>query len=363
MDNKYYKKIGMKVLVLLFILIGLFLLYKLAMFYLPFLIAILVASIIEPIVKFLMKRLKMKRKIACTISLLLVISILGTLITLGVTKLITECTDLIANSNEYFKEVYEDAINYLNEVQEGRTFIPKEVVDVAKDSAGGIIDGLKGVAINTGKSIISTLGSIPTMLTYVIITILAIIFTCYDRQYVLDKIKSQVPTKWFEKAKEIYKEMFSVSWNYIKAEAKISSVFFVIILIALLVFDFVGMDVNSPILMAVIIGFVDMLPLFGAGAVMIPWAIYLAFTGNLTLAIALMIVWGAWAVLKQFLEPKMVSKEIGMHPIFTLVGMYTGFRILGVLGLMIGPIIFLIIGNVFRELLKKGVLKSFFELD
>lgn len=363
MDNKYYKKIGMKVLVLLFILIGLFLLYKLAMFYLPFLIAILIASIIEPIVKFLMKRLKMKRKLACTISLLLVISILGTLITLGVTKLITECTDLIANSNEYFKEVYDDAINYLNEVQEGRTFVPKEVVDVAKDSAGGIIDGLKGVAINTGKSIISTLGSIPTMLTYVIITILAIIFTCYDRQYVLDKIKSQVPTKWVEKAKEIYKEMFSVSWNYIKAEAKLSSVFFVIILLALLVFDFVGMDVNSPILMAVIIGFVDMLPLFGAGAVMIPWAIYLAFTGNLTLAIALMIVWGVWAVLKQFLEPKMVSKEIGMHPIFTLVGMYTGFRILGVLGLMIGPIIFLIIGNVFRELLKKGVLKSFFELD
>ena len=120
---------------------------------------------------------------------------------------------------------------------------------------------------------------------------------------------------------------------------------------------------NSPILMAVIIGFIDMLPLFGAGAVMIPWAIYLAFTGNLTLAIALMIVWVVWAILKQFLEPKMVSKEIGMHPIFTLVGMYTGFRVLGVLGLMIGPIIFLIIGNVFRELLKKGVLKSFFELD
>lgn len=363
MDNKYYKKIGMKVLVLLFMLIGLFLLYKLAMFYLPFLIAIIVASVIEPIVKFLMKRLKLKRKLACTISLLLVITILGTLITLGTTKLISECKNLILNSNEYYKDVYDNAMNYLNEVQEGKTIIPKEVVDLAKESAGGIIDGAKGIAINTGKTILSTVSSIPTMLTYVIITILAIIFTCYDRQYVLDKIKSQVPTKWVEKAKEIYKEMFSVSWNYIKAEAKISSVFFVIILIALLVFDFVGMNVNSPILMAVIIGFIDMLPLFGAGAVMIPWAIYLAFTGNLTLAIALMIVWVVWAILKQFLEPKMVSKEIGMHPIFTLVGMYTGFRVLGVLGLMIGPIIFLIIGNVFRELLKKGVLKSFFELD
>lgn len=363
MNNKYYKKIGMKILVLFFILIGLFLLYKLAMFYLPFLIAILVASVIEPIVKFLMKKLKMKRKLACTISLLLVISILGTIITLGTAKLISECTSLVSGSNEYFKELYNNAINYLNEVQEGKTFIPKETVEVAKEYAGGLIDGLKGIAINVGKSIISTIGSIPTMFTYVVITILAIIFTCYDRQYVLNKIESQVPKKWVEKAKEIYKEMFSVSWNYIKAEAKISSVFFVIVFIALIIFDLVGLNVNSPILMAVIIGFVDMLPLFGAGAVMIPWAIYLAFVGNMPLAIAIIILWGAWAVLKQFIEPKMVSKEIGMHPIFTLVGMYTGFRLMGVLGLMIGPIIFLIIANVFRELLKKGVLKSFFEME
>lgn len=363
MDNKYYKKIGIKILVLLAILIGLFLLYKLAMFYLPFLIAIIIASIIEPIVKFLMKRLKFKRKLACTISLLLVITILGTLITLGTTKLISECKDLIANSNEYYKQIYENSMKYLNEIEEGKTIIPKEVVDLAKEGAGGIIDGAKEIAINTGKSILSTLSTIPTMITYVIITILAIIFTCYDRQYVLDKIESQVPKKWVEKAKEIYKEMFSVSWNYIKAEAKISSVFFVIVLISLIVFDLVGLNVKSPVLMAIIIGFIDMLPLFGAGAVMIPWAIYLAFTGNIALSIAIMIVWGIWAVLKQFIEPKMVSKEIGMHPIFTLVGMYTGFRLMGVLGLMLGPIIILIIANVFRELLKKGILKSFFEMD
>ena len=115
--------------------------------------------------------------------------------------------------------------------------------------------------------------------------------------------------------------------------------------------------------MSTIIGFVDLLPLFGAGAVMIPWAIYLGITGNLPLAIAVICLWGVWAILKQLIEPKMVSKQMGMHPIVTLLGMYTGFRIIGVLGLMVGPIIFLIIANVFKELLRKGVLKSFFEMD
>lgn len=363
MDSKYYKKIGMKVLVVLFILIGIFLLYKLAMFYLPFIIAIIVASLIEPIVKFLMKNLKFKRKLACTISLLLVITLLGGLITLGVTKLISECTSLVSNANEYFKDLYDYSINLINEVQEGRTIIPEEVVDLAKESTGGIIDGLKEIAINTGKAIISTVGSIPTMITYVVITILAIIFTCYDRQFVITQIKNQVPKKWVEKVREIFNEMCSVSWNYIKAEVKLSFICFILVLIGLIAFDLFGLDVNYPTLMAVIIGFIDLLPLFGAGTVMVPWSIYLAFTGNIPLAVAVIVLWGVWAVLKQFLEPKMVSKQIGMHPIFTLVGMYTGFRIFGVLGLMLGPIILLIISNVFKELLKKGVLKSFFEME
>lgn len=363
MNNKYYKKIGIKILVLLVVLIGIFLLYKLAMFYLPFLIAILIASIIEPFVKFLMKRLKLKRKMACTISLLLIITIVGSLITLGITKLISECTSLISNSNEYFQVVYDNAMNFINEAQEGKTIIPKELVEIIKDSAGGIIDGLKVIAINTGKSIISTVSSIPTMVTYTIITILAIIFTCYDRQYVLNQIKGQVPKKWVEKVKEIYTEMCSVSWNYIKAEARLSFICFILVFVSLLIFDMAGLRVEYPILMAVIIGFIDLLPLFGAGAVMVPWSIYLAFTGNIPLALAIIILWGAWAVLKQFLEPKMVSKQMGMHPIFTLVGMYTGFRLMGVFGLMVGPILLLIISNVFKELLRKGVLKSFFEME
>lgn len=364
MDNsKYYKKIGMKVLVLLFIIIAFYLLYKLAMFYLPFIIAIIVSMCIEPIVRFLNKKLKMKRKLACTIALLLVISILGTLITLGITKLVSECTNLIENSNEYFKNIYDDTMHFISEAQEGKTFIPVEIVDLIKQSTGGIIDGAKQVAINTGKSILTTITSIPTMITYVIITILAIIFTCYDRQFVLDKIKSQVPIKWIKKVKEIYNEMCSVTWNYIKAEAKLSLICFVWVFIALTIADLTPLDVKYPVLMAILIGFVDLLPLFGAGAVMLPWAIYLTITGNIPLAIVVISIWGVWAVLKQFIEPKMVSKQIGIHPIFTLVGMYTGFRIFGVIGLMLGPIIILICLNVFKELFKKGVLKSFFEME
>lgn len=361
--NKYYKKIGIKIAVLLVVLLGLFLLYKLTIFYIPFLIAIIISSIINPMINFFAKKCKMKRKVACTISLLLVIGVIGILLTLGITKLVEECTNLISNSNEYFGDLYRYCLELINDIQNGNLPMSENMAKLVKQATEGILDGGRQIAVNTGKTILSTIGSIPTMITYIVITILATIFTCYDRQYVLDKIKSQVPSKWVEKVKEIYNEMCSVSLKYIKAEIKLSSICFLLVLVGLIIFNLFGLDVKYTILMAVLIGFVDLLPLFGAGAVMIPWACYLAIIGNMPLAIAVVCLWGVWAILKQFIEPRMVSKQIGMHPIFTLLGMYTGFRILGVLGLMVGPIVFLIIGNVFRELLKKGVLKSFFEME
>ena len=361
--NKYYKKIGIKIAVLLVVLIGIFLLYKLAMFYVPFIIALIIASIVEPIVRFLNKKLKFNRKFAAIISLLLVFGLLGLLITLGVTKLVEECKNLIANSNDSYKDLYNYFVGYINDIQNGNSPLPNEMAELAKKAIQGLIDGANRIATGLGDRIITGVSSLPTMITYIVITVLATIFTCFDRQYVLDKISSQVPKKWIDKVKEIYTEMCSVSWNYIKAEAKLSFICFIWVLVGLIVFDLCGLDVQYTVLMAVLIGFIDLLPIFGAGSVMIPWAIYLGVTGNMPLAIAVICLWGVWAILRQIIEPHMVSKQIGMHPLATLLAMYTGFKLIGVFGLMIGPIICLILLNVFRELLKKGVLKSFFEME
>ena len=63
-------------------------------------------------------------------------------------------------------------------------------------------------------------------------------------------------------------------------------------------------------------------------------------------------------VVRQFLEPKVVSNQIGIHPIFTLIAMYTGFKFMGVMGLLLGPIILIILKNIFGTLIDKGVVKT-----
>ena len=113
--------------------------------------------------------------------------------------------------------------------------------------------------------------------------------------------------------------------------------------------------------MAVLIGFVDLLPIFGSGTFMIPWAIISACSGDIKLGIAILVLWGIMSVTRQLLEPKIISGSIGIHPIFTLIAMYTGFKFIGVLGMFIGPIILIVLKNIFATFIDKGVFKSIFE--
>lgn len=360
-DTNYCLKIIIKVVMLLLIIAGIFLTYKLAVFYVPFIIAMLIAALVEPLIKLIMKLTKIKRKPAAIISLILVVVIIGTLLSLLISKVVTESTSLLSNLNIYFDDAYKCGMGVFNNIE--NIEIPEEALKVVQNSLTGLIDTAKTIVINLVTGLVNTITSIPTMITYIFITILAIIFICFDKEYIPNAIKSQIPTKWTEKVKQIFNEMCSVSIKYIKAEAKLSFVCFILVLVGLLLFDLFGLNVKYPIIMAIFIGFIDLLPLFGAGVVMLPWAIYLAFTGNIPLAISVLVLWGAWAVIKQLMEPKMVSKEMGMHPIFTLIGMYTGFKLAGVIGLILGPIILIIIKNIFKELINRGVLKSFFEME
>lgn len=93
---------------------------------------------------------------------------------------------------------------------------------------------------------------------------------------------------------------------------------------------------------------------------MLPWAIISAFNGDIKLAIGVFILWIIMSIVRQFLEPKIVSSNLGVHPIFTLIAMYTGFRFSGILGLLLGPILLIILKNIFSGMIDKGVMKSFF---
>lgn len=361
--RKYYSRILFKTIVLIFTLFLLFLAYKFAMFYVPFIIAFLIASMIEPLIKFFMNKCKLKRKISATISLVLVVAIVGTLIAILISAIISEARVLLTNLNTSMDDVYNWGLGIINNIANGNIAIPTDWLSAIQDSLSSIIGVVKNIVYGFATGVINFAGRVPGFITYSIITILAIIFMCFDRDYVKTLIKDQIPKKWLDKANEILTKSLSISWNYIKAETKLSLLCFIFVTIGLILFNIFGLDIEYIAIMAILIGFVDLLPLFGAGFVMVPWTIVLLIQGNSVAGIAVFALWLTWSVIKQFIEPKFVSKQMGMHPIFTLIAMYTGFKLFGVIGLLLGPIIFLIIREVFSNNVNKGILKDFFELE
>ena len=94
---------------------------------------------------------------------------------------------------------------------------------------------------------------------------------------------------------------------------------------------------------------------------MVPWAFISSLNGDIVLGVAILGLWVIMSIVRQILEPKLVSKHLGIHPAFTLIAMYTGYKIWGVMGMIVGPILLIILKNIFAGILDKGVMKAIFD--
>ena len=120
------------------------------------------------------------------------------------------------------------------------------------------------------------------------------------------------------------------------------------------------MDVHYPLLMSLFICIVDALPILGAGAILLPWVVISIILGNYKLALGLLFIYLLVLSVRQMLEPKLISENIGVHPLITLTSMYSGFKILGVIGFLVGPVVMIILKNVFSRELEVGFFKEIF---
>lgn len=360
-DMGYWTKVIRRLLILLISIIGIYLAFKLAIFYMPFLIAFIISLLVEPIIRKVMKKTNLTRKTSAIIVLVVVFSIIIGLLAWGITSLIGEASNLLQGLNEYIEKAYVIVQDIIKSINFDRINLSGEVLKTIQDSAweliGTISNWIKGALTN----LMNGLTSIPTISIYVVITLLSIYFVCTDKLYMLDQLEHHLPKVWVKKIGIHIRELTKVLGNYLKAEAILVIVSFVISLIGLYIFKIVGLNVKYPLLVALGIGFVDALPILGSGTVMIPWAIITGISGDIKLALAIIALWVVMSVVRQMIEPRIVSKHIGIHPIFTLIAMYTGFKFIGVAGMLIGPIVLIILKNIFATLIDKGVGKAIFD--
>ena len=361
LDMGYWTRVFKKIITLIITVLGLYIAFKMALFYIPFLIAFIIAVMIEPLIKIVHKKTRLARKVSAILVLAIVSCLIIGLLIWGITSLISESSNFLTGFNDYVQKAYIQVQDIIERIDLSKMQVPEQVTKVLQDSTVSFVDTVSTWAKNALTSLINVITSIPTIAIYTVITLLATYFICADRFYILDQLEHHLPKTWVRKIGVHLREIISSLGGYLKAEATLLLISFSIVLAGLLIMSFIGFNVQYPFLAAIGIGLVDALPIVGSGTIIIPWAIASALNGNIELAIGLLVIYGVTIIVKQILEPKIVSKNIGIHPIFTLIAMYTGFKLSGVIGLFIGPIILIILKNIFSTLIDRGVIKAIFD--
>ena len=356
-----YKTILKKTVLLIFIAIIIILSAKVFMFYIPFLIAYIISLLVDPIIRFINKKTKISRKTSSIIVLATVFLLLIGFISWGVISLVSESTHLLGALNTYLEKAISWSNTIFKNFNTDKLSVPNEIKELIQTTSSDVVNKVIEFIKNILNNFLEHLKSIPTILIYTVITILATYFITSDKFYILDRLEHHIPKKIMGKITEKVQKIAKSLGEYLKAEATMIGISFIIILMGLNIFYLMGMNVGYPLIMALFISFVDALPILGAGTIMVPWSIILFLNREYSVASSILGLYIFMIAVRQFLGPKIVSNKIGVHPIFTLIAMYTGFKFLGIIGLLVGPVVLIILKNIFESSIDKGIVKTILE--
>jgi len=353
---KYWTSVAKNIAIFLFSLILIFILLRLAVFYMPFLIGFIISLIIEPLIMKLAKNTGIARKTSAIIVLIVIFTILIGLIIWGVITLVTESSNLLDSINIYIEKMSSLFQRFkINEIN-----LPEKVIEIIENCTSKVLSWVTTFTTNFLTNTLQKVTLIPVAFIYITITILSTYFICADKFYILDQVEHHIPRLWVKRFIKHLRAITSALGNYLKAEVILIAISFFIILIGLYIGKFTGLKIEYPLLCALGIAFIDALPIVGSGTVMIPWAIFSFLDGNISLSLLLIGLYVLAIIVRQIVEPKLISNKIGIHPIFTLIAMYTGFKVIGIIGLFLGPIILIILKNIFSTMIDDGILKAIF---
>ncbi len=334
------------------ILLLIFVVPPLVRFLMPLIVAWIVAMIANPIIHFLEKRIKIMRKHGSALVIILVLAALiaafyglAVLVASQFSSWVTELPEVYDSVTQNLQHLFQSLHQKYNMIPADMKLAFDQRENVLDDYIQKAIDGLLKMVNSGSLSKVSSLASsLMDFLVYAILTILASYFMTVEKDHFTKLLQEKTPAGVQRIWDKIRKIFIRAIGGYFKAHFQIMIVIFFITVIP---FAFMGISYSG--LLAVVIAIVDFLPFFGAGTVLVPWAVYRLVTGSYTYAVILFVIYVVVLVVRQLLEPKLIGDNIGMSPFETLVFMLIGYRLAGVLGLIIGIPVGMILIECYRE--------------
>lgn len=358
MDSSYNKKkqfIINTIYIFLIILMGyVFLRYAVSLIS-PFIFAFLIAYFLRKPSKAIALSTKLPRKVVSFFSVLIFYSTAGVLVALAGVKIISTVSKIIL----LIPAIYENQVgpflmNTFEGIENTVYSIDPAIVEVLNEGFIQFVSSLGRNITNLSLKLVGSLSgmasSLPAFLIRMLLMVISTFFIAIDIDSLSSFVQRQFSPKGNEIINTIKQYMVNTLFVVIRSYIIIMSITFVELSIG---FSFLG--IPNPILIALLIAIFDILPVLGTGGIMVPWTIMTLIQRNFRLAIGLLAIYVFVTVIRNIVEPKIVGKQLGIHPVLTLMSMFVGGKLIGVLGLFGFPIIL----SLLKHLNDAGTIKIF----
>ena len=321
----------------------------------PFLLAAAIAAILSPAADKISKKLKLPHKLTATVLVLLFFAVLISLAYFAGYRLVGEAGNLLdrlSDDPEIISKTLETILEKLSSLTSRFGFLNRFFESDTIQNLGIDLDALLSQALSsiitsiTGAlptAAAAILAKIPEFFLFLIVTVISTFYFSTDRVFLSDSLTSILPDGWVKNLPTLKNKISDALRGYVKAYLLIMLMTFCEIFLGLSV-----LGVNYAFILSMIIAVVDILPILGAGTVIVPWAIFSLLTSNYKLGIGLLIIYAVISIIRQIAEPKIVGTSLGLHPLATLASIYISVKFIGISGIIIGPIVALLICNLLK---------------
>ena len=350
MDRKPIGTENLKLIVnilisLVILLLCIFLVPRLILFFMPFAIGWLISCIANPLVVFLERKLKIRRKAGTVVVIVCVIvAVIGLGYGLGIVlwRQISGFVQEIPAMWETVKQDFDAFGAWIDHYVGIRSPKLADTLNNLGNVIGEMITNLpKSLDFSTFEGMGSMVGNIASVLISIIMCMLSSYFFIADREWLGSFLNRLLPETVMHKYDVFVSSLKQAVGGYFKAQFRIEIWMYVLLLIGLTV-----LKVRYGLLIALLMAFLDFLPFFGTGIVLIPWALVNVIGGNYLRALGFLIIWGAGQLFRQLIQPKIMGDSIGMEPIPTLFLLFIGYRLAGVGGMLVAVPIGIIVVNM-----------------
>lgn len=305
---------------------------------LPFFVAIILALLIEPSVSFLQQKARFPRGLAVFTMMITVLGLLVSLLGWALLRLIAELVQLSLRLPHHINALRRVTGDWIDEGVRFYATLPPSVSEWLEGFLLSFVSNLEGFLRTTINGTLGVLSGVPVLILLLLVTTVATYFFSRDKRAIVDLWLRVMPRPFGERSLMVLRQGFGAFVGFLRAQLMLVSITITITLIGLLI-------IGQPyaVTVALVTGVFDFIPVLGPSTIFIPWILWCFLTGSSALAWKLLIVYVTLFLVRGLLEAKVVSMNLGVHPLSVLAAMFIGLKVMGFLGLVLGPITLIIV--------------------